>query len=112
MPAYPAEITVDLPRLEAELTRQTNGDLVLIGRRQLSSNNSWMHNLEPLVRGQNRCTAQLHPDDATRLGLHDGAIALIRSRTGNGRYVPCRNRSRRSSRNTVTPTCSVTVRTV
>jgi anaerobic selenocysteine-containing dehydrogenase len=41
-----------------------------------------MHNLEPLVRGQNRCTAQIHPDDATRLGLRDGAIALIRSRTG------------------------------
>jgi anaerobic selenocysteine-containing dehydrogenase len=78
----PDEITADLPRLEADLTRQTNGDLVLIGRRQLSSNNSWMHNLEPLVRGQNRCTAQLHPDDATRLGLRDGAIALIRSRTG------------------------------
>ena len=55
---------------------------MLIGRRQLSSNNSWMHNLAPLVRGGNRCTAQLHPDDAARLGLADGALARVRSRTG------------------------------
>ncbi|HET9140941.1 molybdopterin-dependent oxidoreductase [Actinophytocola sp.] len=78
----PDEITVDVPRLRAELDRQVNGELVLIGRRQLGSNNSWMHNLEPLVRGQNRCTAQLHPDDAARLGLRDGAMAAIRSRAG------------------------------
>ncbi len=77
----PQEITVDVPRLVAALDRPEPG-LVLIGRRQLSSNNSWMHNLEPLVRGQNRCTAQLHPTDAARLGLIDGGIAVVRSRAG------------------------------
>ncbi|MCW2595298.1 MAG: molybdopterin-binding oxidoreductase [Jatrophihabitans sp.] len=77
----PPAITVDVPRLVAELERPPD-PFVLIGRRQLSSNNSWMHNLAPLVRGSNRCTAHLHPDDAEQLGLADGALALVRSRTG------------------------------
>jgi anaerobic selenocysteine-containing dehydrogenase len=77
----PPAITVDVPRLVAELDAAPS-EFVLIGRRQLSSNNSWMHNLEPLVRGANRCTAQLHPDDADKLGLTDGALARISSRTG------------------------------
>jgi anaerobic selenocysteine-containing dehydrogenase len=78
----PEAITVDVPRLRAELDRVPNGQLLLIGRRQLGSNNSWMHNLEPLVRGQNRCTAQVHPDDAGRLGIVDGGMAVVRSRAG------------------------------
>lgn len=80
----PEPITGDVPRLAAVL-HDGPGDensLVLIGRRQLGSNNSWMHNLTPLVRGSNTCTAHVHPDDARRLGLHDGALALVRSRTG------------------------------
>ena len=56
--------------------------MVLVGRRQLRSNNSWMHNLEPLVKGKERCTAQLHPDDAERLGLAEGAAAVLRSAAG------------------------------
>jgi anaerobic selenocysteine-containing dehydrogenase len=78
----PAAIVADVPRLAAVLAEPLDGRLVLIGRRQLGSNNSWMHNLEPLVRGQNRCTAQVHPADATRLGLVDGAPAVVRSRAG------------------------------
>lgn len=78
----PEAITADVPRLAASLETPVNGELLLIGRRQLSSNNSWMHNLEPLVRGSNRCTAQLHPDDAARLGLVDGGMAVVRSRAG------------------------------
>jgi anaerobic selenocysteine-containing dehydrogenase len=78
----PEPIIVDVPRLLAELDRPVNGQMLLIGRRQLSSNNSWMHNVEPLVRGQNRCTAQIHPDDAARLGLVDGGLAVVRSRAG------------------------------
>ena len=49
--------------------------MVLIGRRQLRSNNSWMHNVPHLVRGKDRCTAHVHPDDADRLGLEDGGRA-------------------------------------
>ncbi|MBN6035807.1 molybdopterin-dependent oxidoreductase [Amycolatopsis sp. 195334CR] len=78
----PEPITEDVPRLARELDRTPDGELVLIGRRHLSSNNSWMHNLEPLVRGQNRCTVQVHPEDATRLGLTDGGQAVVHSRAG------------------------------
>jgi anaerobic selenocysteine-containing dehydrogenase len=78
----PAAIVPDVPRLVASLGEPVDGQLVLIGRRQLGSNNSWMHNLEPLVRGQNRCTAQVHPADARRLGLVDGGQAVVRSRAG------------------------------
>jgi anaerobic selenocysteine-containing dehydrogenase len=78
----PAPIVADIARLAAQLEHPPNDELLLVGRRQLSSNNSWMHNLAPLVRGGNRCTAQLHPDDARRLGLVDGDLALVRSRAG------------------------------
>jgi anaerobic selenocysteine-containing dehydrogenase len=54
--------------------------MVLIGRRDLRSNNSWMHNLEVLVKGRPRCTLRVHPDDARRLGL--GERARVRSRVG------------------------------
>src|SRR5579884_608718 len=56
--------------------------MVLIGRRDLRSNNSWMHNIEMLVRGKPRCTLHVHPDDAQRLRLADGAVARVVSRTG------------------------------
>jgi anaerobic selenocysteine-containing dehydrogenase len=55
---------------------------LLIGRRDLRSNNSWMHNVEVLVKGKPRCTLHVHPDDARRLGLEDGETAEVQSRTG------------------------------
>ena len=63
---------------------------MLIGRRQLRSNNSWMHNLPALAGGTNRCTLQIHPDDAARLGLDDTALV-----TGPGRRT---DRARRDHR--------------
>jgi anaerobic selenocysteine-containing dehydrogenase len=78
----PPTITADVPRLEAALARNGNGGMVLIGRRQLRSNNSWMHNLEPLVKGKPRCTMHVNPADAERIGLADGAQARVRSRAG------------------------------
>ena len=78
----PDAISSDLPRLLALLGTGPADGLVLIGRRQLGSNNSWMHNIAPLVRGSNTCTAQVHPDDAARLGLVDGGPATVRSRSG------------------------------
>src|SRR2546427_3197052 len=77
----PDPIVADVPRLRAALARKPNG-LVLVGRRDLRSNNSWMHNVENLVRGRERCTMQVHPDDAAALGLVDGAPARVRSRAG------------------------------
>lgn len=76
----PEPILADLPRLEAALGRDEQ--LVLIGRRHLRSNNSWMHNVRTLVKGKPRCTLLVHPDDAASLGLSDGAPAEVRSRVG------------------------------
>jgi anaerobic selenocysteine-containing dehydrogenase len=67
----PEPILDDVPRLLASLR---NGDgFLLIGRRHLRSNNSWMHNLPALSGGTNRCTLQIHPDDAIELGISDVA---------------------------------------
>jgi anaerobic selenocysteine-containing dehydrogenase len=79
----PEAIVADMDRLRAAAARERNGGMVLIGRRQLRSNNSWMHNLPALVKGKERCTLHIHPDDAERLGLADGESALVRSATGS-----------------------------
>jgi anaerobic selenocysteine-containing dehydrogenase len=76
----PAIVRDDLARLQAE---EPAPGLLLVGRRQLRSNNSWMHNLQPLVKGPRRCTLLVHPDDAARFGLGDGAPARIESRVGS-----------------------------
>lgn len=85
----PGPITGDVPRLRerlgALLGEAGNGGasgLVLIGRRQLRSNNSWMHNVHALVKGPNRCTALVNPADADRLGLADGQRARLRTAAG------------------------------
>ncbi|MEU6876624.1 molybdopterin-dependent oxidoreductase [Streptomyces sp. NPDC046712] len=77
----PAPIAADLPRLRAALTAAPDG-LVLVGRRHLRSNNSWLHNAPSLNSGSNRCTLQIHPDDADRLGLADGKPARVTAEGG------------------------------
>jgi len=71
----------DLPRLEQAWAGAPNG-LVLINRRELRSNNSWMHNSERLVKGPPRCTLLIHPDDAAARGLTDGATAKLSTDRG------------------------------
>jgi anaerobic selenocysteine-containing dehydrogenase len=78
----PEPIVADVDRLLASLAEHSAGGIVLIGRRDLRSNNSWMHNLPLLVRGPERCTLHVHPDDAERLGLADGTDARVTSRAG------------------------------
>jgi anaerobic selenocysteine-containing dehydrogenase len=78
----PELIVEDVARLRAGLAASADG-LTLIGRRDLRSNNSWMHNVEVLVKGRPRCTLHVHPDDAARLRLADGADATVSSRTGS-----------------------------
>ncbi|HXQ20169.1 MAG TPA: molybdopterin oxidoreductase family protein [Candidatus Acidoferrales bacterium] len=78
----PEAIVADVARLRSGLERPSQ-PMVLIGRRQLRSNNSWMHNLDVLVKGKPRCTLYLHPNDATRYGLRDGGVARVRSRVGS-----------------------------
>jgi anaerobic selenocysteine-containing dehydrogenase len=79
----PEPVVADVERLRASLENHRNGQLVLVGRRQLRSNNSWMHNLDVLVKGKPRCTLHVHPDDAARHELTDGEPAELRSRTGS-----------------------------
>jgi anaerobic selenocysteine-containing dehydrogenase len=77
----PAHITADIPRLARRLARP-DGGLLLVSRRHLRSNNSWMHNVPSLMTGRERCTLLVHPDDSRRLGLADGERATIRSEAG------------------------------
>lgn len=77
----PETVVADLPRLRALAPASPDG-LVLVGRRDLRSKNSWMHNLAPLVTGRERCTLQMSPADAARLGLADGAPARVTSKDG------------------------------
>lgn len=83
----PEPLTRDLARLvllvEAPDAPTPGDDLVLIGRRQLKSNNSWFHNLPGLAGKGNRCTLLVHPADAAARGLAAGARATLRSRVGS-----------------------------
>jgi anaerobic selenocysteine-containing dehydrogenase len=78
----PDQIAADLPRLLEHIGRTPAQELLLIGRRQLRSANSWLHNIEVLMKGKERCTVQINPDDATRLGVSDGARVAVASATG------------------------------
>jgi anaerobic selenocysteine-containing dehydrogenase len=74
----------DLPRLRARLASPAP-ELVLIGRRHLRSNNSWMHNSTRLVKGKPRCTLLIHPDDAAARGIADGDSVELASSSGRVR---------------------------
>ncbi len=78
----PPELVDDLGRALAELRGSDDTGLMLIGRRDLRTNNSWMHNSKRLVKGRDRCGLLVHPADAERLGLSDGKQARITSRAG------------------------------
>jgi anaerobic selenocysteine-containing dehydrogenase len=80
-----ARFVVALGELATEVARQRpEGELLLIGRRDIRSNNSWMHNLPKLVSGKNRCVLYVHPEDAMRAGLSDGDVASMASRVHRG----------------------------
>jgi anaerobic selenocysteine-containing dehydrogenase len=78
----PPELVADCERLRASIGRGRNGHHLLVGRRDLRSNNSWMHNLNVLMKGKERCTLHIHPDDARALGLSSGDVARVTSRVG------------------------------
>lgn len=71
----------DLQRLKSKQFDE-NRHLLLIGRRHLRSNNSWMHNSQRLVKGGDRCTLLIHPEDAKKRNLEEGQNATIKSRIG------------------------------
>jgi len=80
----------DMDKLARELEgAHTNGDLLLIGRRELRSNNSWMHNVAALTSGRERCVLYVNPIDAQRAGLRDSEPAELESAVHTG-VVPVR----------------------
>jgi len=72
----------DARRQSAGQGASASGELLLIGRRQLRSNNSWMHNVARLTKSQNRCTLLIHPDDARDRGVEDGGQVTLTTRAG------------------------------
>ena len=78
----PDFIVQDVRRLAASLGGNGHGDLLLVGRRQLRSCNTWMHNTTRLVSGKPRCTLLMNPADAEALGLANTDTATVTSRAG------------------------------
>jgi anaerobic selenocysteine-containing dehydrogenase len=81
-PMFLAEVSELTAELAAGLSGERRDGLLLIGRRHLGSNNSWMHNVPILVAGGERCTLLMHPSDALARGLDDGDPARVRSNAG------------------------------
>lgn len=77
----PEPMAAEVARLRRALGGRADG-LLLVGRRHLRSNNSWMHNIPALVGGSNRCTLHLHPADAARLGVADGGLVRVKGDGG------------------------------
>jgi anaerobic selenocysteine-containing dehydrogenase len=77
----PQYLLDDLPRLAERLDRAPD-ELVLVSRRHLRSNNSWLHNVGPLMKGKDRCTLLMHGDDATKRGVTTGDLVTVTSPGG------------------------------
>ena len=83
----PKAFTDDLKRVKTtffveNVAKPAEFDLLLIGRRQLRDNNSWMHNSRRLIKGKNRCTLLINPADAAARQIADGQVVEVRSRVG------------------------------
>jgi len=84
----PPEFVSDLEKLNGclpldDAASNTSGfDLLLIGRRDPRTNNSWLHNSYRMVKGKQRCLALVNPQDARSRNIHDGDMALVSSRVG------------------------------
>mgnify|MGYP003411828409 FL=1 len=79
--AAPALLIGDLERFAAQ-AQPSADELLLIGRRHVRSNNSWMHNFHRLVKGKPRHQLLMHPQDLTARGLTDGQRVRVQSRVG------------------------------
>jgi anaerobic selenocysteine-containing dehydrogenase len=83
-PLLLAEVAQLTNRADEDVAAVSDGfDLTLIGRRQLRGCNSWIHNSPRLMKGADRCTAMLHPDDAAQRGLRDGEVVRVSSTIGS-----------------------------
>ena len=81
----PDLLVQDLERVQLAMDKKPTPQypLLMIGRRHLRDNNSWMHNSARLVRGRNRCTLMIHPEDAHALGIDNQQVVKISSRVGS-----------------------------
>jgi anaerobic selenocysteine-containing dehydrogenase len=77
----PQYLLDDLPRLAARMDRPAE-PLVLVNRRHLRSNNTWLHNVPALMKGKDRCTLLIHPDDAARCGIENDDVVTVKSAAG------------------------------
>ncbi|HSP85603.1 MAG TPA: molybdopterin dinucleotide binding domain-containing protein, partial [Psychrobacter sp.] len=73
----------DLARVQAMMQDYDDSEILLIGRRHVRSNNSWLHNSHRLVKGKPRCTLMLHPETAEQYGIQDGQDVRVTSRVGS-----------------------------
>jgi anaerobic selenocysteine-containing dehydrogenase len=80
----PAPILDAWDAMERSFAEQRPDELLLIGRRDVRSNNSWMHNVPALASGAERCVLHLHPKDAALRGIGDGDEAVLESRVHSG----------------------------
>ncbi len=80
--AVPGTLVEELDRFRTDMVTTPNDSLRLIGRRHVRSNNSWLHNSKRLVKGPDRCTLMIHPDDAVARGIANGDMVEVASRVG------------------------------
>ena len=80
--AHP-DFLAELEHFAASLDHEQPDSLRLIGRRHVRQNNSWLHNSKRLLKGPDRCTLMIHPDDAMARGLRDGGMATVTSRVNS-----------------------------
>jgi anaerobic selenocysteine-containing dehydrogenase len=73
----------DLVRLDQSRREVGQDELLLIGRRELRTNNSWLHNSQRMIKGKQRCTLLMHPQDAFERALENGQSVHVRSRVGH-----------------------------
>lgn len=78
----PEHIMRDLARFKNDMEIRSPSDLLLIGRRHVRSNNSWLHNSHRLLKGPNRCTMMIHPDDAEKRGIVNGQMTTVSNHIG------------------------------
>ena len=78
----PEQLLADVDRLWAHANSVSDDNLMLVGRRHVRSNNSWMHNISVLVKGKPRCTLQMNPTDAASRGIAQGHAVRVRSKVG------------------------------
>ena len=84
---WPTPVAAELTAVDDAL-RSAPPALVVVGRRDVRSNNSWMHNLPTLAKGPERCTALLHPQDAARCGVQAGDRVRLQGTAGRAIELP------------------------